>query len=374
MTTAIVTSVAGPSELVEVLTAKRAYEYDIDRNPVKTYLDSLTSQKSKSTMKHALRVITALLLQEEDLSAVSCVTEEGKRKGRYDALEFPWHLLRYPHTQAIKAQLQVAGHYSFSTVNRMLSALRRVLKECWRLEYIDHETMAKACDIANVKGETVPPAVGRCLSISEIMALEGACSADSNKPIGIRDSAIIGIYYGCGVRRAELPAINLEDVDTDSGQIIIKHGKGRKERTVYIANGALTALKAWIKTRGAEPGRLFLPMRRGGHLVKRRLEDGNLAGMTPQTIYDMLARRADEAGLVKVIDGVKKPDFSPHDLRRTYITTQWANGVPGPVIQKMAGHANLNTTAGYDRSSEEAKRDAASAMNYPYIGRLEVED
>jgi len=79
--------------------------------------------------------------------------------------------------------------------------------------------------------------------------------------------------------------------------------------------------------------------------------------LTSQAIYNMLRKRAEEAGV---------KSFSPHDLRRSFISHLLDKGADIATISKMAGHANVQTTARYDRRPEEAKRKAAELLHVPY--------
>ena len=69
--------------------------------------------------------------------------------------------------------------------------------------------------------------------------------------------------------------------------------------------------------------------------------------MNRQTIYDLLARRAEQAGVRA---------FSPHDMRRSFILDLLDAGADIATVQKLAGHASVQTTACYDRRGDEAKR------------------
>ncbi len=82
--------------------------------------------------------------------------------------------------------------------------------------------------------------------------------------------------------------------------------------------------------------------------------------MTNQAIYNMLQKRADEAGV---------KEFSPHDLRRTFVSDLLDAGADIATVSKMAGHASVQTTARYDCRPEEAERKAAGLLHIPYHGR-----
>jgi integrase/recombinase XerD len=133
---------------------------------------------------------------------------------------------------------------------------------------------------------------------------------------------------------------------------MVVRGKRRKERTAYLENGSGRALCDWLEIRGDEPGALFYPIRKGGELRVRRI--------TTQALYNILNKRADQAGVA---------NFSPHDLRRTFVSDHLAAGTDIAIVAKMAGHASVTTTARYDRRPEEAKRAAAGRLHLPYRGR-----
>lgn len=297
-----------------------------DKHPALVYLASLANDRARVVQRQALDVIAELVTPGSD------------------ALSFPWPGLRYQHVAAIRAQL--AERYAPATANRILSALRRTVKECWRLGYLSAEDMARACDVPNVKGETLP--AGRGLSAGEITALMSDCTSDTT-PAGVRDAAMIAILYQGGLRRAELVGLTLADYDPTNGQIRVS-GKGNKQRTAYITNGAARALAAWLDLRGFEDGPLFCRIGKGGLIHRDK-------GIGKQAVYNMLRKRGKSADVA---------DFSPHDLRRSFVSDLLDAGADIATVAKMAGHASVTTTSRYDRRPEQAKQKAAELLHVPY--------
>ena len=76
--------------------------------------------------------------------------------GRLGGLELPWHLLRYPRTAAVRSWL--AERYQAVTARTYLSALRDVLRECWRLELLSTDEYERARDLEAVRGKCCPGA------------------------------------------------------------------------------------------------------------------------------------------------------------------------------------------------------------------------
>lgn len=297
------------------------------QSPAAVYLAGL-SKGSRRTMQSALAQLAQAL-------------------GYADALSCPWASLRYAHTTAIRSALQ--ERYAPATANRMLAALRRVLEEAWRLGLMEVEVYERAADLKVIKAERLP--AGRALTSEELGALLDACAADST-PAGVRDAAIIAVLVGTGLRRSEAVALDMRDYEAASGALLVRSGKGRKDRMVYVVGGAATALTDWLTIRGTEAGPLFLAATKGGHATTRRLTDGALALM--------LSRRAAQAHV---------PPFTPHDLRRTHITHLLDSGADIATVQKLAGHADPATTARYDRRGEATKKDAAALLDIPHIPR-----
>lgn len=316
-------------------------------NPVLVYLGRLPSPRSRRTMGRGLDVIATMLVPSlpEQLD-----TEGNILPGQQAALlGQAWGGLRYQFTAKLQADLM--GRYSPATVNTYMSALRGVLKEAWRLGYMNAEDYQRAVDIQGISGEALP--AGRDLAPGEIKALLDACSTDKHAAAGTRDAALIAVLYA-GARRAEVARLLLEDYTPATGELRIISGKGRKSRRTYVDPGGLLALSDWLRCRGQEPGPLFLPVDQKGRIEYR---DAHIA---PQTVYDVLARRGKQAGLAP---------FSPHDFRRTVIGDLLDAGIDIAIVARMMGHANVETTKRYDRRPEQVKRNAAGMIRLPYRGR-----
>ena len=298
-------------------------------HPAAVYLSSLTSGSRRTQLK-ALNAIARMLTNN------SC-----------DAMSVDWSKLRYQHTAAIRAVLM--EKHSPATANRMLCALRRVLKEAFRLGLMSADDYGHAADINQVRGDS--PLRGRVLKTSEIAALLLDCKNDGDL-IGVRDAALIAVLSGSGLRRSEAVGLDKAHYNPEDGSMLVRLGKGGKSRTVYLPLGAVSALDAWLKVRGDAPGPLICGVLRGGHVKIQR--------MTDQAVMVILRKRATRAGVAVC---------SPHDFRRTFVTNLLSAGVDVLTVSRLAGHASPATTQKYDLRPEEAKRAAVQQhLHVPYDG------
>lgn len=300
-----------------------------DQDPVSVYLAGL-HPNSRRTMLAALDTIAQLGLG--DKTAV--------------AWDVPWPQLRFQHTQAVRSAL--AEKYAHTTANRMLSALRGVLKVAWKIDLMSAEDYQKAASVESISGETLP--AGRSLSSGELSGLLNSCDFT---PLDIRDAAILSLLYGCGLRRAEIVSLDLSDYIKEEKELVIR-GKGNKQRAVPLGN-AVPALHDWLMIRGEESGPLFWGLGNRNHGQR----------LTDQAIYNMLRKRAKQAGV---------KNLSPHDFRRTFVGDLLDAGADIATVQKMAGHANPTTTSRYDRRGQKTRHQAASLLHIPYKKRTMGEE
>jgi integrase len=295
-----------------------------DRNPFLVYIGSL-SPGSRHTMTHALNTIARLIAPESD------------------AEHFPWWRLGYQHTQRVRSLL--AERYAPANVNKMLTALRRVLVECRRLELMTVEQCARACDLRPARGSRVRK--GRALDRGEIASLHAACGS---RAIGLRNAAVLALLAGGGFRRSELVGLDAERFDLVRAQATVV-GKGNKERVVPLPEKSVAALRRWLEHRPKGPGPLFYPMTKSGGVLKRR--------MSSQNVLAILAGVGSRAGVEA---------FSPHDLRRTFITSLLDAGADIGAVADVVGHESVDTTRKYDKRGERAARAAVSLLDLPFEG------
>ena len=263
-------------------------------SPVNAYLGRL-AEGSRRTMHQALRYMA----------------QEFSR-GTKDEYSFDWSLLRYEHTTRMRGSL--AQRYAPATANKMLSALRGVLTECWRLGQMDVEALARAKDIEPVTGARMPK--GRCLTREEIQKLVDSI-------YDLDHVRLVLFMVATGVRRAEASALRWCHI-VPAGYCFIR-GKGNKERHVPIPSSVLRYLTTkFDRDKPEASDRVFK--------------------VSPGRIWHIIREAAFRAGL---------PPMSPHDLRRTYATTLLAAGKDLATVQRLMGHSNPKTTAAYDRRSAE---------------------
>ena len=292
-------------------------------HPIDLYLGTLATG-SRRTMDQILRSIAKHLSGDPKLAA---------RK-------YPWHKVEYPDSLEVRAHFLEC--YSPSTARKAVAALRGVLRACWRMKIMPTERYSRAVDIPGVRGTR--QAAGRAVDPDDLEAVLDVCFEDQT-PSGIRDAALIAVLYGAGLRRREAGSLTVASVDLRRGSITVV-GKGNKQRTVPIGPNNVETLSAWLDERGREPGPLFVACDSAGRLVDRPLGEA--------TMWSVLKRRSTAAGV---------PNIAPHDLRRTCATNLLDAGEDLATVQRFLGHADLTTTALYDRRGDQVLRRAAGKVD-----------
>lgn len=218
--------------------------------------------------------------------------------------------------------------YSARTTARVLAALKTFHK------FLVREQITKNLPTADLSIPRTEQRLPKILTVVEIFTILGQIRKD--KPVGYRDSAMLEILYGAGLRVSELVSLDTDDVDFEN-RIVRCVGKGSKERYVPLGAPAIKAVKDYLDygrrsflKRAAEPA-LFLNQR-GGRISR-------------QACWLILKKHAKRAGIEK--------DIYPHILRHSFATHMLEAGADLRAIQEMLGHAFISTTQIYTKLSKE---------------------
>lgn len=149
---------------------------------------------------------------------------------------------------------------------------------------------------------------------------------------GLRDRAILEMFYSTGIRLSELHLLDLSDIDL-YGEVIKVRGKGRKERVVPVGRMASAAVKA------------YLPERARHTKAKGRVAETAL-------FVNKLGRRLARRGIQRVVRQYLQrvssaKQMSPHVLRHTFATHMLDRGADLRAVQELLGHASLSSTQVY---------------------------
>ncbi len=167
------------------------------------------------------------------------------------------------------------------------------------------------------------------LTQDEIIRLYDAIQIETE--LGLRDKAILAIYYSCALRRSEGVALNVKDINLDDSLLYVREGKGFKERMVPIADGALKDIKEYLYDsrpfllKESNPNALFISSR------GRRLSG--------QMMHLRVKKLAREASVNK--------NIGLHTLRHSIATHLLQNGMQLHKISKFLGHESLESTQIY---------------------------
>ena len=156
-----------------------------------------------------------------------------------------------------------------------------------------------------------------------------------------RDTAVVELLYGSGLRVSELCTLTLASLDSHAGAATV-WGKGSKERRVPLSPPCLVALDEWTRLRGevTEVIGLHAPL----------FVNGRGRALTPRDVRRILDRRA--------IDPTH-----PHALRHTFATHLLDNGADLRAVQELLGHSSVATTQRYTHVSKERLQSAYLATH-----------
>jgi site-specific recombinase XerD len=231
--------------------------------------------------------------------------------------------------------------YAPASRSRMLAALRGF---CGWLNQEGHLNADPTARLENPRPAERMPVAFLSTELEAIVRTVSEPDPDARPPRPVRDRALVAVLAGAGLRASETAGLRMVDVVREAEPFLRVIGKGNKERRVPIAPELLEAIDDYLELeRGDHSPTDFLFVARAGKPYTRESLNYHVGRW--------LARA-----------GVRKPDGeAAHAFRHTYAKGLVARGVPISSVQKLLGHASLNTTEVYLRMTAAELHDAARA-------------
>ncbi len=286
---------------------------------IEQFIEYLSNQKRYSL--HTIRNYQIDLRQFSEFVALREARSEGENSdagiGMIDS-------------QVIRTYLgSLYGQFRRSTIARKLSAVRSFFL------FLERKGLTKwnpAADIATPKLEKYMPTY---LLVDEVFRLLER--PEREKPLGLRDLAILEVLYSCGFRVSELEALTISSIDFDE-RLVRVIGKGDKERIVPIGRQALQAVRKYLEaTQYLRRSNVYISR---GEPLFINFRGGALSG---RSIGRIIKKYAIESGLTA--------DVSPHSMRHTFATHLLDGGADLRAVQELLGHESLSTTQKYTHVS-----------------------
>ena len=236
--------------------------------------------------------------------------------------------VRDAHVRRWMAQVH-AGGLSARSLALMLSA--------WRgfYHWLGRQGRVSSNPVADVRAPKAAKLLPKALGVDDAVQLAGFHSSTQDPWLEARDSAMVELLYGSGLRVSELTGLDLQASAAARGWIDLEAaeahvlGKGSKRRSVPVGSAALAALKHWISLRGEWPEATALFVGRHG------------TRLTPQAVWQRLKQRSQQSGLATPVH--------PHMLRHSFASHVLQSSGDLRAVQELLGHANITTTQVYTR-------------------------
>jgi len=219
-------------------------------------------------------------------------------------------------------------HYASTTINLRLAAVRRLAYEAADCGLLSADLAAGIRRVKGAKRLGVP--VGNWLAAEQGKRL--LLTADSASLRGKRDYATLAILLGCGLRRAELTALRVEDVQQREEHWVIADlvGKGGHIRTIPVPEWVKAGIDSWMRASRITTGTLLRSINKAGRIWG--------AGFSPKVIWGVVKEKAKDCEI---------PALAPHDLRRTCGRLCHQAGGELEQIQFLLGRVSVQTTERY---------------------------
>ena len=226
--------------------------------------------------------------------------------------------------------------YASRTIARKTASLRR---------YFDWMVRSGHVEVDPTAGVSAPGGAARLpriLRADELHQLLDEPPDAAAGPETVRDTTLLEILYGSGLRVSEVCGLDVDDVDLDRRRLAV-WGKGSKQRVVPLSDPATDALERWLS--GARTQWL------SERCAAVPLDDSRAA-----VFHNRRGRRLTPRDVRRVLDRRSPVPTHPHALRHTFATHLLDGGADLRVVQELLGHADLATTQVYTHVSRERLR------------------
>ncbi len=277
---------------------------------LKNYLNHLEWVKLSS--KHTIRAY------KKDLeSFLSFLQKEKKKVGKPSILAFLGRLQEQKKTN--------------KTIVRTLSSIRSFL------QFLVQKKLLPSNPVKEVKGPKLEKRLPKTISYQQIDILFQ--TVDVETVFGVRDRAMMELFYSSALRLSELCGLNEKDIHFPTRQLLVR-GKGKKERVIPVTKTALKWIEKYLsqtERKKTQKDREALFLNRWG----RRLTSRSVDRIFKQYIH--------KANLPS--------DITPHTIRHTIATHWLEEGMDLKTIQSLLGHSSLSTTTIYTHVSTKLKKE-----------------
>ncbi|MFM8836837.1 MAG: tyrosine recombinase XerC [Actinomycetota bacterium] len=274
-----------------------------------------------------------------------------------DVKQFADWVARQKITSPKNVTREVVRQYlSFLTTNRQ--AKRSVTRKLAAIRrYFDWLVRNKKIDADPTSGVRAPSGTGRLpkvLTKEQLNALL-TCS-DTEVPAwkSARDTAVVELLYGSGLRVSELCSLDIDSIETRNNTVTVM-GKGSKQRRIPVSQPSVRAVKDWMKLRAE----VVDPRDHGTKSARNpRDHDAQVA-----LFLNSRGRRLAPRDVRRLIDERALTPTHPHALRHTFATHLLDNGADLRAVQELLGHSDVATTQRYTQVSKERLKSAYGASH-----------
>jgi len=227
-----------------------------------------------------------------------------------------WSDLRAAHVRSYVGALHRRGDATRS-IQRALSCIRSFVKYLGRIGVVDGNVAS------GVRAPKTRRKLPRLLDTDQTAQL---LNFAPNEPLGLRDAAMLELFYGSGLRLAELVALDIKDLDLADGFVTVT-GKGRKVRQVPLGSHCIAALRRYLASRDSADPSAPVFTGRGS------------ARISPRTVQQRVRRLGQRQ--------LGSTEVHPHMLRHSFASHLLESSGDLRAVQELLGHTDISTTQVY---------------------------